>query len=83
MPRPIEPIPPPLPSDRLRVGDCLVVGRYALWRGMSASVAVALANGDGIARMRQWLLWNTKKPLKRFAGPVYRLLRHRMMAVRA
>ena len=66
-----------------RVGDCLVVGRYALWRGMGASVAVALANGDGMSRVRQWLLWNTKKPLKRFAGPVYRLLRHRMMAARA
>ena len=31
----------------------------------------------------KWLLWNTKKPLKRFAGPVYRLVRHRMMAARA
>ncbi|HEY4146811.1 polysaccharide deacetylase family protein, partial [Pinirhizobacter sp.] len=66
-----------------RVGDCLVIGRYALWRGMSASVAVALANGDGLARFRQWLLWNTKKPLKRFAGPVYRLVRHRLMTARA
>lgn len=66
-----------------RVGECLVVGRYTLWRGMGASVAVALARGEGIARTRQWLLWNLKKPLKRFAGPVYRLLRHRMTAARA
>jgi folate-dependent phosphoribosylglycinamide formyltransferase PurN len=66
-----------------RVGGCLVVGRYALWRGMAAPVAADLASGNGLARARQWLLWNIKKPLKRFAGPVYRLVRHRVTAARA
>ena len=66
-----------------RVGGCTVVGRYTLWRGMGSGVAVELACGTGLARLRQWLSWNTKKPLKRWAGPLYRLVRSRAMAARA
>ena len=36
-----------------------------------------VAQGTGIARQRQWLLWNLKKPAKRWAGPAYRWLRRR------
>jgi peptidoglycan/xylan/chitin deacetylase (PgdA/CDA1 family) len=60
-----------------RVGDCLVLGRYTLWRGMSPHGAIALASGLGTARERQWLAWNLKKPLKRWARPLYRWVRRR------
>lgn len=64
------------PHTRIdRVDDCSIHGRYALWRGMGASEAVALATGAGHARLRQWAMWNGKKPLKRFAGPLYRGMR--------
>jgi peptidoglycan/xylan/chitin deacetylase (PgdA/CDA1 family) len=64
-----------------RVDGCLVLGRYALWRGMPPSMALALVLGTDSARQRQWLTWNIKKPLKRFARPVYRFVRRKWMGV--
>jgi peptidoglycan/xylan/chitin deacetylase (PgdA/CDA1 family) len=61
------------------VDGCLVLGRYTLWRGMPPSVALSLALGTNAVRERQWLSWNLKKPLKRWARPVYRLVRHRLL----
>lgn len=58
-----------------KVGGCLVLGRYTLWRGESPQQAMALATGAGGARWQQWLGWNVKKLLKRFAGPLYRQVR--------
>lgn len=58
-----------------RVNECLVLGRYTLWRGMPATLALSLALGTQATRQRQWLAWNLKKPLKRWARPVYRLVR--------
>ncbi|MGY1529467.1 polysaccharide deacetylase family protein [Luteimonas sp. A649] len=58
-------------------GQGLLIGRYALQRGMDAETVAALAQGAGTARQRQWLLWNMKKPAKRWAGPAYRWLRRR------
>ena len=60
-------------------GICVVLGRYALLRDSAPAVAVALASGEGAARMKQWAAWNVKKPLKRFAGPIYRLARARLL----
>lgn len=56
-------------------GAGLLIGRYALQRGMGVDLVAALARGTGIARQRQWLWWNVKKPAKRWAGPAYRWLR--------
>jgi peptidoglycan/xylan/chitin deacetylase (PgdA/CDA1 family) len=68
------------PTLRTHVVDgCVVLGRYTLWRGMPAQRAVALALGREFARPRQWLTWNLKKPLKRWARPAYRLLRRRWL----
>jgi len=61
---------------------CMLLGRYTLWRGMPAEVAVALARGQGTARLRQWLGWNLKKPLKRWARPLYHWVRARRLAER-
>lgn len=66
------------PTTRVvRRGEAWLIGRYALQRGMGAEAAAAFAQGTGIARQRQWLLWNLKKPAKRWAGPAYRWLRRR------
>jgi peptidoglycan/xylan/chitin deacetylase (PgdA/CDA1 family) len=64
------------PTVRTHVVDgCLILGRYTLWRGIPAQRALALALGSGVARQRQWLAWNLKKPLKRWARPLYRWVR--------
>ncbi|UPG96600.1 polysaccharide deacetylase family protein [Luteibacter aegosomatissinici] len=60
-------------------GTCAVLGRYALLRESSPAMAVALASGEGGARLKQWAAWNVKKPLKRWAGPVYRFARARLL----
>lgn len=62
-----------------QIGHCAVLGRYALLRDSAPATAVALANGEGGARFRQWAAWNVKKPLKRWAGPVYRLARAHLL----
>jgi peptidoglycan/xylan/chitin deacetylase (PgdA/CDA1 family) len=62
-----------------QVDGCLVLGRYALWRGMGPQRALALARGQGLACRWQWLIWNSKKPLKRWARPLYRSLRNRWL----
>lgn len=68
------------PDQRLRQrGACQLIGRYALRRDSPASLAVALACGRGLAQQRQWLLWNAKKPLKRWARPVYQGLRRHLL----
>lgn len=63
-----------------QVDGCLVLGRYTLWRDMPPTHAVALAVGADSARQRQWLSWNLKKPLKRWARPVYRLVRRHLLS---
>lgn len=60
-------------------GTCAVLGRYALLREHAPAYALALASGQGGARLKQWAAWNVKKPLKRFAGPVYRFARERLL----
>ena len=68
------------PTTRVGVADtCHVLGRYALWRGMDARQALALARGEGGVRARQWLTWNLKKPAKRWAGPAYRFARTHLL----
>lgn len=61
----------------VRRGQALLIGRYALQRGMGQDAAKDFAQGTGSARQRQWLLWNIKKPAKRWAGPAYRWVRRR------
>lgn len=60
-----------------RIDGTRTLGRYALQRGIAPGYVADLATGRGGARARQWLLWNAKKPAKRFAGPAYRWLRRR------
>lgn len=62
-----------------RVGRCLVLGRYTVKRDSSADVAVALLSGAGVARAGQWWSWHIKKPLKRYARPIYGAIRKRLL----
>ena len=63
-----------------RVGEMLVIGRYTVQRGASARKVVSLAGGGGLHRSRQWLLWNTKKLLKRTGGSQYLRIRRALLA---
>lgn len=72
------------PTVRTHIVDgCLVLGRYTLWRGMLPAHALALVAGTGVVRSRQWLSWNLKKPLKRWARPMYRWVRRRWLDTNA
>ena len=53
------------------VAGCLVLGRYTVYRGLSAEYAGELAAGSRLALARQQLLWGVKKVLKTAAAPVW------------
>lgn len=57
------------------IDGCLVVGRFNVYRGMTAAAAGALAAGDPIALLRQQMAWNTKKVVKTAAAPVWESVR--------
>jgi len=63
-----------------RVHDCLVLGRYSIQRGMSAETAARIASGDWPPRLRQYLLWNSKKIAKRLGRNYYIALRKSVLA---
>ncbi len=57
------------------IGDCLLVGRFNVYRGMTARAAGDLAAGRWIALQRQQLMWQTKKAVKTAAQPVWEAAR--------
>ncbi|HEY9132238.1 MAG TPA: polysaccharide deacetylase family protein [Dyella sp.] len=61
------------------IDGCLVVGRYSIVHDTPPERAVCLALGAGTDRSRQWLMWNIKKPIKRWARPVYRSIRAQLL----
>jgi peptidoglycan/xylan/chitin deacetylase (PgdA/CDA1 family) len=68
------------PTTRARqVGVCRVLGRYTVYRGMSAEDAAALAGGRLGPRLRQALLWNVKKVAKAVGGRAYLRLRRGLL----
>ena len=54
-----------------RHGDLIILGRYGIKRQTTAAAAQALARGDLAPRIRQALLWNLKKPLKKAGNPAW------------
>jgi len=69
------------PTTHCRVVDgCVVIGRYALRRGMPAAAAAALASGALGARLRQACVWNLKKVAKVLGGSAYLALRDAVYA---
>ncbi len=61
------------------VDDCLVLGRYSIRRGMTASTAAALASGARAERLRQLATWNSRKLLKALAGDSYPAVRRALL----
>jgi peptidoglycan/xylan/chitin deacetylase (PgdA/CDA1 family) len=62
------------------VDGCLVLGRYTIYRGMSAGKAAALVAGRAWPRLQQAVSWNAKKVTKALGGRVYLHLRKRLLA---
>jgi peptidoglycan/xylan/chitin deacetylase (PgdA/CDA1 family) len=58
-----------------RVSACTVLGRYTVYRGMSASAAAGLAAGKLVPCFGQWAFWNAKKAAKAVGGEQYLRLR--------
>lgn len=62
------------------VGECLVLGRYFIQRGMPASAAAGFAAGRAGVRWRQALLWKVKKAAKAAGGEYYLRARSALLA---
>ncbi len=58
-----------------RIGDCRIFGRYAVQNRTSAVEISAIAGGDLSPRLKQSLIWNAKKPLKKIGGENFLKLR--------
>ena len=63
------------------VDGCLVLGRYTIYRGMSADKAAALVAGNAWPRLQQAFLWNAKKISKALGGRMYLQLRKRLLGL--
>jgi peptidoglycan/xylan/chitin deacetylase (PgdA/CDA1 family) len=70
-----------------QVESCQVIGRYTIYRGMTAAQAAALAAGSRAALFKQSALWKLKKVVKAIGGSQYLVVRQflleRMLATRA
>lgn len=66
-----------------KVGNCFILGRYAVQNGTSAAEISAIARGDLSPRLRQSLIWNAKKPLKKIGGESFLRLRKFLVNRRA
>jgi hypothetical protein len=61
------------------VEGCIVLGRYSIQQGVSADIVARIASGERIPRLRQYLLWNSKKIAKRLGGNYYISLRKSLL----
>ena len=68
------------PTTRVaREGDCLLLGRYGVWRGMPPSTSSRLASGAFLPRWRQSVWWQVKKAAKALPGDPYAKLRDALL----
>lgn len=65
-------------TSEFDVDGCRILGRYNIYRGMSADDAASLLTSP-IRRWRQAAFWSAKKAAKTVAGPLYRSLRSRLL----
>jgi peptidoglycan/xylan/chitin deacetylase (PgdA/CDA1 family) len=61
------------------IGSTLTLGRFSITRSTPAAQALALANGTGWVRRRQWASWNLRKGMKVLGGPLYHRLREMVL----
>jgi peptidoglycan/xylan/chitin deacetylase (PgdA/CDA1 family) len=66
-------------TKTLSVNGCMVMGRYSVYRGMSARAAAALVSST-LPRWRQAFVWNLKKMAKTIGGRAYLALRQLLLA---
>ena len=62
------------------VGECMVLGRYAIKRGTAPATASAIAASAIAPRLRQWGLWNAKKVAKAVGGTHWLRLRRYILS---
>jgi peptidoglycan/xylan/chitin deacetylase (PgdA/CDA1 family) len=68
------------PTSGLKhVKGCMVLGRYSIQQGVSDETAARIASGERLPRLRQYLLWNSKKIAKRLGGNYYISLRKSLL----
>jgi peptidoglycan/xylan/chitin deacetylase (PgdA/CDA1 family) len=65
------------------IGDCRLLGRYFVQRGMPPEVAASFAGGAAGPRRRQALVWKVKKAAKALGGEWYVRARVAYLAKRA
>jgi peptidoglycan/xylan/chitin deacetylase (PgdA/CDA1 family) len=71
------------PGTRIQdVDGCIVIGRYAVQRGMSVQAVACIASGNLIPRARQSAFWNAKKVAKTLGGENYLKIRRWIIARR-
>jgi peptidoglycan/xylan/chitin deacetylase (PgdA/CDA1 family) len=61
------------------IDGCLVLGRYTIYRGMSAEKAAALVGGRTLPRLQQAFIWNARKVSKAIGGRLYLRLRKQLL----
>jgi peptidoglycan/xylan/chitin deacetylase (PgdA/CDA1 family) len=66
-------------TDITHVNGCMVLGRYSIQQGVSADTVARIASGERLPRLRQYLLWNSKKIAKRLGGNYYISLRKSLL----
>jgi peptidoglycan/xylan/chitin deacetylase (PgdA/CDA1 family) len=68
------------PTSHIKhVKGCIVLGRYSIQQGVSAETVAGIASGERLPRLRQYLLWNSKKIAKHLGGNYYISLRKSLL----
>lgn len=65
-------------TGEFAVDGCRILGRYNVYRGMSARDAASLI-ASPLRRWRQSVFWTAKKAAKTVAGPLYKAMRRRLL----
>ena len=68
------------PTSRIKhVKGCMVLGRFSIQQGVSPETVARIASGDRSPRLRQCVIWNSKKIAKRLGGSYYISLRKSLL----
>jgi peptidoglycan/xylan/chitin deacetylase (PgdA/CDA1 family) len=65
-----------------KIGNCVVLGRYAVQHSTNCRDVAAAADGDRLPWLKQQMLWNVKKPIKKLGGESFLRLREALIARR-
>ena len=65
------------------IDDCILIGRYGVWRGMPTTTTGRIAAGERVPRWRQSVWWTIKKAAKSIPGDPYAKVRGLLLARRA